>query len=44
MLDRRCHQDSLAPRHILGVELAGEMDAAFGSWALAGDNAVTDNG
>jgi hypothetical protein len=44
MLDGRSRQDTLAPRHIMGVELAGEMHTAFGGGAFAGDDAVADDG
>ena len=44
MLHRRGGEDALAPGDVMGVELTGEMDTAFGGRALAGNHAVADDG
>ena len=43
MLDRRGRQNTRAPRHIVGVQLAGEMHTALGGGSLAGNDAVADD-
>ena len=42
--DRRRREDAFAPRHVVGIQFAGEMHTALGGRAFAGDHAVAHNG
>ena len=44
MLDLADGQDARAPGGVIGIERAGETDAAPGGRAFAGDHAIADNG
>jgi Type I phosphodiesterase / nucleotide pyrophosphatase len=44
MLDGGRGQDARAPGGVIGVERAGEMDAALGGRAFAGDHTITHDG
>ena len=44
MLDGGRSQDARAPGGVIGVERAGEMDAAPGGRAFAGDHTITHDG
>ena len=44
MLDGGRRQDANAPGGVIGIERAGEMDAAPGGRAFAGDHAVAHDG
>ncbi|MGY4548202.1 hypothetical protein ACVMDO_003631 [Bradyrhizobium sp. USDA 4513] len=44
MLNRGRRQDARAPGSVIGIERPGEMDAALGGRAFAGDHAVAHDG
>jgi hypothetical protein len=44
MLDGSRGEDARAPGGVIGIERAGEVDAAFGGRAFAGDHAIADDG
>jgi hypothetical protein len=44
MLDRGRGQDTRAPGGVIGIQRAGEMNAALGGGALAGDHAIAHDG